>query len=539
MSNNNQTPNWGNTPTGPQGPWQGQPNPGFGAGPHGQTGPQGPYPGAPHPGAPQQGAPQQGWGPQSDPQQFGPAKKKSKAPIIIAGALALALVVGGVVFALNFLRGSTPAAAEGIPANALAVVEINLNPSVTEKLAVKGFAEKFPALADDVSDIDGDYKKALYLAISDSQADAPDYGELEPWLGDSLAVAALPAAEASDQDWGLDPDMLVAIQVTDRGKAEAFMNEHGDGSEVTFMDDLMLVTDADMPALDVDAIRNTSLAGSDDYKADMDKLGGSWLATGWMGTELFTQFVSESMATTGLTPELPNAHGAMGVKIEGGAAVMRAVSWSDQAVEKGAATSLLQTLPSTSLGAMSFSLSDSVHDLIWEQLEPMVSESPAEAAELGIQSKDDLKAVLGSEIAVSIDMDEYGSPIVGMKVRTPDTAKHEAFLELIGYQLGAQGLDHVTDGDLVTTAFGQSANELADPAETLSDNETVGNLTEGSGDAQAVLWVDVPAILAIPELGLDDSDEMVQNLKPLSGIGMSASFMDGNYTETFIRVGTK
>ena len=229
----------------------------------------------------------------------------------------------------------------------------------------------------------------------------------------------------------------------------------------------------------------------------------------------------------------------MGMKIEDGSAVMRAVSWSDQDVEKGAATSLPGTLPSTSLGAMSFSLSDSVHDLLWEQMEPMVSENPSEAAELGIQSKDDLKAILGSEIAISVDMDEASSPVVGVKVRTDDAAKHESFLELLGSEMGAQGLDHVTDGDVVTTTFGQSASEFGNPAQKLSDNETASKLIEGSGDAQAQIWVDVPAILAIPEFDLDENDEMMQNLKPLSGIGMSSSFLDGDYAESFIRVGTK
>lgn len=550
MSNNNQHPNWGNNPSGPQGSGQGQPGQGYG--------PQGSNPHAPQQGAPQQamgpgpgqapqnsGYPQQGyqpqqpqgWTPQDGSQQMAPAKKKSKAPAIIAGALALALVTGGIVFAMNFLGGATPAAAEGIPSNALAVFETNLNPSVADKLAVKNMAEKFPAMADSVKDVDGDYKKAMYQALFADAEEAPDYSEVEPWLGDSLAVAILPSA--TPETTLTDPDVMLVIQVTDKAKAEAFMTKHGDGAQVTFMDDLMLVTQEGTPAPDAASIKDASLADSSEYTADMAKLGGSWLATGWVGNELFKQIVAQTSQEAGVDAQVPNTRAAMGLKIEDGSAVMRAVSWSDQDVSKGAATTFLGTLPSASLGALSFSLSDSAHTLLWEQMEPLLAQDPEFAAMLGIESGDDLKAILGSEMAIAVGIDEYDQPTFGLKVRTDDVAKHEAFLETLGAQLGEDALQSVTEGDVIVTTFGVPTNEFAAPAESIADNETASKLTKASGDPQAAMWVDVPAILALPMLGLDESDEMVQNLKPLSGVGMSSSFLDDDYAETFVRVGTK
>lgn len=585
LSNNNQTPNWGNNPSGPPGQWQGQPNSG--------AGPQGQYPGGPPQGAPQQGwgpgpgqqgqpsqgapqqgmgpvqspqnpgypqqgyqqqpqqgyqqnqqqgyqpNPQQGWGPQTGTQEP-PAKKKSKAPVIIAGALALALIGGGIALAMNFLSGTTPVAAAGIPSDALAVFEVNLNPSAADKLAVKDFAEKFPALADNVKDVDGDYKKAIYESLLSDQDDAPAYSEIKPWLGDSIAIAILSSSDLTDSMNSFEPDVLMTVQVTDKDKAKAFMDEHGDGAQVAFMDDLMLVTEDGQPSPDLDAIKNSSLADSDDYKADMAKLGGSWLSTGWMGTGLFEQVISAGGETfAGVDPADLQARVAMGMKIEDGSAVMRAVSWSDQDVAKGPATTFLGALPGASLGAMSFSLSDSVHDLLWEQLEPLLAEDPETGEAVGLQSKDDLKAILGSEMAIAVSMDENSQPIIGIKVRTSDVAKHEEFLQTMGEAFGEGAIEHVTDGDIVTTTFGQSPSEFANPADKLADNETATKLTEGSGDPQAVMWVDLPAILAIPDLGFDESDEMMQNLKPISGIGMSSSILDDDYAETFIRLGTK
>ncbi|MEO7588033.1 MAG: DUF3352 domain-containing protein [Arachnia sp.] len=527
-------------------PAAGPPNQG-----HPQQGP--PNQGYPQQGAPNQGYPQQGpnnqgyqqqpppgWGQQGATQQMGaPAKKKSRAPMIVAGALAFALVVGGIVFAMNFLGGATPAASEGIPSDALAILEVNLNPSVADKLAVKDFAEKFPAMAENVTDVDGDYKKAIYQAVFADIDEAPDYSQVEPWLGDSLAVAVLKSAAGAGDVFGSDPDVLMVVQVTDPAKAKAFMAEHGDGAQVAFLDDLMLVTDKDKPAPDVDAIKNAPLSDNDDYKADMAKLGGSWLLTGWGGAEAFKAIVAAGTESTGMNAEAPNARAAMGMKIEDGSAVVRAVSWSDQDVTEGPATTFLNSLPSAALGAMSFSLSDSVHDALWKQVEPLLAESPEAGEQLGISSKEDLRAILGSEMAIAVGMDQNNSPTVGIKVRTDDVAKHESFLDTLGNEMGVGGLEHVADGDVVTTTFGQPIDGFTNPGGTLAENETTQKLTKGSGDAQAVMWVDLPAILAIPGLGLDTDQEMMRNMEPLSGIGMSSSILGDDYAETFIRVGTK
>ena len=117
-------PPQGPPPSGPQG---GPPRPPQGYGPQGP--PQGPPPGYGPPGQPPfQGQPGQppyqgppGGYPQA--QAAAPTKKKSKVPMAVAGVLALALLGGGVYFGLNFLRGSTPAAAQALPADAMVVLE--------------------------------------------------------------------------------------------------------------------------------------------------------------------------------------------------------------------------------------------------------------------------------------------------------------------------------------------------------------------------------------------------------------------------------
>ena len=93
--------------------------------------------------------------------------------MVMAGVLALALLVGGGFLAWSLLRGATPAAAKGIPSNALAVFEVNLNPSAGDKLAVKELAAKFPFLKDEANDAGDDYKKAFWSMLAKMGKNAP------------------------------------------------------------------------------------------------------------------------------------------------------------------------------------------------------------------------------------------------------------------------------------------------------------------------------------------------------------------------------
>lgn len=557
MSDNQRPGNWQQNPQGPQGPNYQQGNPQQGPGPQ-QPGQPGPQQGNPQQFGPQ-GQPQPQYaqqGPQGQPpygqqqysqqgQQFGPQgqqpgpwgqqagpqepTKKSKKPIIIAAVVAVALLVGGGFLVASLLGGSTPAASQGLPSNALAAIEVNLNPSAGQKLAVKEFAEKFPDLASDVADVEGDYKKAIWELIPDS-GDKPDYDtEIKPWLGDSIAVAIT----------DLEGEQVVAaIQVTDTGAAQEFVEaEFEDDITVEFIDDLMIVSGSDAPA-DVEAIKESSLADNETYVADMAKLGSDYLATGWVSEELINQAIEASESEVGIETAGIAAHGAAGIKIEDGVAVLRGVSKSGQEIgDAELADDFISSLPAGGLGVLGSAFSAETIDLLWEQLEPMYAQDPSMFEAFGISSADDLKAVLGNQLAVTFGFDGQ-RPSVGIKVETDDPAKHQEVLETIASGIGIPDVQHSTDGNTVFTTWGMSPDALANPSETLGDNEAFGKVTETSGDTQAVLWVDVPALLANQALGLGGTEE-AKYLEPISGVGISGSTLDDGYAEFFVRVGTK
>lgn len=557
MSHTNQPGNWQN----PQGGWQGQPHQQGPTGPQNPPGPQqGPPPGymggPPQGPGPQQGPPPGyptgplGPGPQGPPpghpgyapQQFGPgqqpyagqggapAKKKSKAPVAIAAVVVLALLVGGGFLVASLLGGSSPVAAKGLPGDSMGVVELNLNPAAGDQLAVKEFAEKFPGLQDQVGDVDGNYKQALWSILGEAD-DVPAWEEVEPWLGDSVAMGFV-----GDP---LDPDIVVSVQVTDKGKAEAFAATHMDNAQVDFIDDLMVLSETEAPA-DIDAIRNSSMADHEVYAADLAKLGGSWLATAWIGEEIISAGVEGAGEEIGVNPAAVAARITAGMKIEDGAATLKALVASNEDIAAADVDdAFITSLPARSLGAMGFGVSDDVIDMAWEQLQALGQTQPGLLEQLGISSDDDLRAVLGKQIAVTVDF-ANDMPAVGLKVRTDDPAKHQEVLEGLLGAIGIPGIQHQTDGDVVHSTFGMSPDQLANPTETLADHDAFAQLTETSGDAEGIVWIDMPNVVALlPQLGVPTGDEIYLNLEPLSGVGISGSNIGDGYQEVFVRVGTK
>ncbi|NHB85669.1 hypothetical protein G7085_16605 [Tessaracoccus sp. HDW20] len=91
--------------------------------------------------------------------------------MIVASVLGAAVLGAGVGLGMFFFKGSTPVAAQGLPADVLFAAEVNLAPSNVEKLALKGIADRYPSLSS--GDMETDYKSALFAVIAGDSEDAP------------------------------------------------------------------------------------------------------------------------------------------------------------------------------------------------------------------------------------------------------------------------------------------------------------------------------------------------------------------------------
>ncbi|WP_297741849.1 DUF3352 domain-containing protein [uncultured Tessaracoccus sp.] len=560
---------WNNHPQGGgQGGYQGPPNQPHGPGNFGGQQPnQGPHFQGGQPGGNPQGAPggyqQQGpagpgapGGPGGPGGYGGPGgpggpvgtKTKSKLPVVIGGVVAAGLVVGGGFFAYNFFNGTSPSAATaGVPSNAIAVVELSLNPADADKLALKNIVEKFPE-GSDLPDTD-DYKEVLWELVADDDSDINYQEDVKPWLGNSLSIGVLPVeggTNSDDDELGQRRDdpvtPVLAVEVTDEGKADAFMKEHGgDNTKHFFHNNLMVVEDKDS---DIKAaLEKGSIKDDEQYKADMAALEGSNLASAWVSTKAIQMAleISDSPNIDSATLEqieaLKSVHGAIGLHVEDNMLTLHSSFASD--VENGKSESVkdfVGSLPADAPMAFGVAFNDEMISQLWKQLDSAPGMKD-KLAQVGLKSEEDVKALLGKQLAAAVDVVSEGGQVndakVGVKVATDDVERHNSLLDPLFKQLEAQGgevpIQRSTEGNTVTYTRGYSADEVT--GGSLKDNDLYKKVV--TDDAQVVIFVNVNAVAEIAGSNMDE--ESKQYVEPIAAVGMTSS-ADGDRTKSIVRV---
>ena len=166
-----------------------------------------------------------------------------KKAFLGAGAVVLlGAVAAGAWAAVSFFStGAQPA--EALPASTLGYVSIDLDPSGGQKIEAVRTLRKFPAFKDEIGlDTDDDIRERIFEEIQKSDAcEGLDYADdIEPWLGDRMAVAAVDLGEDT-------PTPVLVVQVTDADKADAGLGKLRDCGTSSGSDDSEQSDDTDMP----------------------------------------------------------------------------------------------------------------------------------------------------------------------------------------------------------------------------------------------------------------------------------------------------
>jgi hypothetical protein len=140
-------------------------------------------------------------------------RRMRRAWWIGGGVVALLGVGAGAWAALSFFeRGAQPA--EALPADTVAYLSIDLDPSGGQKIDAFRTLNKFPAFKDEVGINSVDELRHKLGDQLVGQVDCPglDYDQdIDPWLGDRMAVAGVPLDG--------DPQLVVVVQVKDEDAA--------------------------------------------------------------------------------------------------------------------------------------------------------------------------------------------------------------------------------------------------------------------------------------------------------------------------------
>jgi hypothetical protein len=208
-----------------------------------------------------------------------------KKGLFVGGGVVGLVAVGVGAWAAYSFFSTGPQPAEALPAKTLGYASIDLDPSGGQKLEALRTLNKFPAFKDYVGiSPDDDVRKAIFDKIQDeAQCDDLDYGDdVEPWLGDRAAVAAV--------DLGDDnPDVVVVVQVRDADKADAGLEAikkcgSGEGGGWKISGDWAVIAESDEIAGKVaDAAASHSLADDEDFKRWTDQAGDPGVATFYAG----------------------------------------------------------------------------------------------------------------------------------------------------------------------------------------------------------------------------------------------------------------
>lgn len=464
-----------------------------------------------------------------------------RTPWIVGGAVAAVALLGGGAWAAWSFFSTGPQPAEALPASTVAYASVDLDPSGGQKIEALRTLRKFPAFREDIGlGTDDDVRKWLFEKAQDSGT-CPDldYGDdVEPWLGDRMAVAAVDTGEDT-------PAPVLVLQVSDEDAAGAALAKIRDcgGEDLAWsMSDGWALLGETQDVVDEVAADagDTPLSDDADFQHWTDEAGGDGIASFYVSPDAGGLLADQLDGA--VTDELGGEmSGQVDDRLRDFGGMAATVRFSDGALElevaadpgdaesamdgSTAGDDVVATLPEDTAAAVGFGLTKGwLGDLVDADLMKQLEE------ESGLDLPDDVETLLGSSaaLAVSGDMDPEavlqssdGSDVpVGLKVK----GDADAISDVVDKMGGPFEVD--VDEDMV--AIGPDAgyrDELLQGGD-LGDTDAFRHAVPDAGDAAALLFVDFDAGSWLDKLAADDQD-VADNLAPLEAAGLSVAASDG------------
>jgi hypothetical protein len=436
---------------------------------------------------------------------------RRKLPWILGSLLAafLLLVGAGALVAYQTLNGGGTQPEEVVPASAVALLKLDLNPSASQKIAAARFLNKLPKVGSGFTG-SGDWRKPLFDAIADDGSLPSTVSfdrDIKPWLGKRLAVAVLPSMTDGE------PDVLLAVQSTDDTKAKAGVAKFGSNYGISFLKGYaVLGASQQLTDRAVAQARTSSLASSAQYHSDLGRLGTLGIASGWADLAGLKKLASVAPAGLLATDALPlTGRFAFTVRFSSGTADLIAKLYGQPSGSPVTSAPLnIGDLPASTAVAIQASGPSGRIDSAWAQFQEQLSQfsgpdggSPADALDqLGISMPGDLDTLLGSDVLVAVDSKNITSddlPEIGVLTRTDGQAASKVLDRLrahltdnggdfpLHYRATAGGVVAATDEQYLAKLLAPSGDRLSKVA---GFRQAVPDLR----DASAAAFVNLDAI---------------------------------------------
>ncbi len=455
--------------------------------------------------------------------------RRGRRGLVLAGVAVGAVVLGGSGYAVaSYVSGGGAQPEEVLPADTLAFAKVDLDPAAGQKMAVASLLEEFPDVGG--GEDGGDLKSRLVTPLLEDNPWGLSYdGDVEPWLGDRMAVAVVPdpGSEA-----GSAPVVVLAVTdedaMTDRLGAVA-----GDDFAFAVRDDYVLLGETQAT---VDRLAGTedTLAEDDEYTGDLDALDGDQIAVAWADLAGVQGLLETTMgpAAADLGGQPLTGRMVLGVHAESDAleveGLTRGADPATSAAPSGP-TELVRSLPEDTLVGLSASgLGDAAVEA-WDagQGAGLPPEFQEEIAALGLDLPADLRTVLGSDVAVAVVGDLTTGPQFGLRAVTDDPQRAVDVLSglFARPEVGiAVTATPVADG-YVLASDPALADALAGDG-GLGDTETFTDAVEDPDSASVIGFVDLGAL--VDQLAAQGGETAVQaeQFAALDALGFSAGSTD-------------
>jgi len=499
---------------------------------------------------------------------------------LTAGAVG-AVVAGGL--AVNaFLAGGGTQPEDVLPANTIGFVKVDLNPSTGQKVNVLRLMQKLP----DVDRKGEDLKRtAVESILADSDLDLTYATDVEPWLGDRLALAAVPSLERSSEDpvaplavieFTDEEAMRVALAKAEKKAIAGYRETHSwmdeqpavteaepgtapdsehrgaavdplgpvhpddyDPFDYAVRDGFVLISEHQAQA-DRAARSERVLADAGTYAADKDAIDGTdQIVLGWLDVSAAFQAVPE-----GDRAEFAEAFGSarpggrviLGVHAEPaaveavGATIDLEAGGTQALAAEEPGTGIVADLPAeTDVAFSATGLGDVAADM-WERYGEESSYSlDADAEAMGLKMPDDLVAVLGRETAVGAVLPQGRGEEFKVTARVA-TDSPERALKVIDKLNQMEPSEEVftspAPGGYTLSTDRAHLADAADGDMSLADDDAFSNAVPDAADASALLFVDLRAVMGI--FSAMGASEEADPWEPLEAFGATATGQDGD-----------
>jgi hypothetical protein len=472
-----------------------------------------------------------------------PTRSGTAARRLVVG-LAAAAVLGaaGVAYAVaSFLSGGGLQPEALMPADVVAYADLDLDPAAGQKANLLRFSSAFAGTDARFADAGG-IRSALVDRLLGGATVDPD--EVEAWLGDRYAVALL-GGDAAQPLPGA-PQLVLALQVTDEAKAEAWLTDALDGDGTVRVTQGYALVGA--PGVDLDAVvaaaTEASLADSEAFRTAMDPLG-SGLAQVYLDVPALRDWLSGF--GVGGTPAGLGTAGPLAAVLKAEPDALELVA---SAAVAGAGTprqptQLFGQLPDSTAAA--FAMTGAGDALIDQWDEVLASQdlglAPGQLRrelrqverQTGLVLPDDLRTLLGDDLVVALDGTDLARyPELGARVVTdPDDAARVVaairpqLAELTGgYGIEARG---TADGWVLATSAAY-ADQLTAGGGGLLDRPDVRATVPDIDAAVAAFYLDFAPLAELAGEG-----DLKEALTALSGLGMTVT-VTGDQSVARLRV---